>query len=252
MVKIIMSGCNGKMGQVITRLAEEEEDAVIVAGFDVRDTLDNPYPTYTEPSEFDGDADVIIDFSHPDGLSGLIDYALRRSIPAVIATTGLSAGQVERLHQASAQIPIFFSANMSLGINLIIDLATRAAKILEGNFDIEIVERHHNQKIDAPSGTALAIADAISEVLSEYPAYVYDRHSTRKKRSKHEIGLHAVRGGTIVGEHEIIFAGTDEVIEIKHHAASKEVFAVGALRAAKYLMGKPAGMYSMKDLVAEA
>lgn len=254
MIRIIMSGCNGKMGQVITRLvAERDSDELkIVAGFDVRDTFDNPYPTYLEPSEFDGEADVIIDFSHPDGLNGLLQFALEKNIPAVIATTGLSAGQVERLHQAAKQIPIFFSANMSLGINLLIDLATRAAKILEGNFDIEIVERHHNQKIDAPSGTALAIADAISDVLSERPAYVYDRHSTRKKRSQHEIGLHAIRGGTIVGEHEIIFAGTDEVIELKHHAASKEVFAVGALRAAQYLVGKPAGIYSMKDLVNEA
>lgn len=251
MIKILLSGCNGKMGQVISYLAEQDEDVEIVAGFDVSESRKNPYPTYTDPADFDDKADVIIDFSHPDALNRLLDFAVSSKTPAVIATTGLSAGQVERLRRAAYEIPIFFSANMSLGVNLIIDLAARAAKILEGNFDIEIVEKHHNQKIDAPSGTALAIADAISDVLSSRPAYVYDRHSKRKRRSKNEIGLHAVRGGTIVGEHEVIFAGTDEVIEIKHHAASKEVFGVGAIRAAKFLVGKAAGLYNMKHLVSQ-
>ena len=169
----------------------------------------------------------------------------------MIATTGLSAEQKEQLAEAAKEIPLFFSANMSLGINLLISLAKKAAALLEESFDIEIIERHHNQKIDAPSGTALAIADGISEVLKNPPEYVYDRHSVRRKRKKNEIGLHAVRGGTIVGDHEVLFAGNDEVIELKHSAASKEVFAVGAVKAAKFLAGKRPGMYSMTDLVEE-
>ena len=225
MTKIIMNGCNGKMGQVITRLVSEDNECEIVAGFDVNDSIENTYPVFTNPDEFTGDADVIIDFSHPSALTTVLNYCKKR------------------------KLPVFFSANMSLGINLIIALAKKATKLLEGNFDIEIVERHHNQKIDAPSGTALAIADAIDETLS-YPAeYVYDRHAVRRKRKPTEIGIHAVRGGTIVGDHEVIFAGTDEVIELKHSAHSKEVFAVGAIKAAKFMSDKPAGMYNMNDLI---
>ena len=194
---------------------------------------------------------MIIDFSHPSALEPLLAYATAHKIPAVIATTGLSAEQKEQLAEAAKEIPLFFSANMSLGINLLISLAKKAAALLEESFDIEIIERHHNQKIDAPSGTALAIADGISEVLKNPPEYVYDRHSVRRKRKKNEIGLHAVRGGTIVGDHEVLFAGNDEVIELKHSAASKEVFAVGAVKAAKFLAGKRPGMYSMTDLVEE-
>lgn len=249
MTKIVLSGCNGKMGRVITGLCEERDDVKIVAGIDINDTRYADFCVYDDAFQITQKADVLIDFSHPDGLDALLSFAVERKMPAVIATTGLSAAQKARLEEASHKIPIFFSANMSLGVNLLIDLARRAAKLLEGSFDIEIVEKHHNQKIDAPSGTALAIADAISDVLTEKPAYVYDRHSQRKKRTRAEIGLHAVRGGTIVGEHEVIFAGTDEVIELKHHAASKEIFAVGAIRAAVYLKDKPAGMYAMKDLV---
>ena len=249
MVKIILNGANGKMGQVITRLAADMEDVCIVAGVDINDSITNSYPVYSDIFEVRESADVIIDFSHPMCLESVLKYACQNKIPSIIATTGLNDNQKELIIKASKDTPIFFSANMSLGINLIIDLAKRAAKLLEGNFDIEIVERHHRQKIDAPSGTALAIADEISGVLSEPSAYVYDRHSQRKKRSKTEIGLHAVRGGTIVGDHEIIFAGTDEVIEISHHASSKEVFAVGALRAAQFIKDKEAGMYNMNDLV---
>lgn len=252
MLKILLNGCNGKMGQVITRIVAQQSDAQIVAGFDLSDHVRNTYPVYTELSEFSGEADVIIDFSHPDGVLALMDFATRHNIPTVVATTGLSGFQVERLRKASVQIPIFFTANMSLGVNLIIDLAKKAAKLLEGSFDIEIIEKHHNQKIDAPSGTALAIADAMSEVLTNKPEYIYDRHSSRKKRGKTEIGLHAVRGGTIVGEHEIIFAGTDEVITLSHSASSKEVFAVGAVKAAVYLASKKPGMYNMTDLVSES
>jgi len=250
MINIILSGCNGKMGRVITRLVAEDENCTIVAGFDINDFLPNTYPVYKNPADCKEKADVLIDFSHPSALEGVLAYCKSTSTPAVICTTGLSAEQRASLDEAAKEIPMFFSANMSLGINLLIALAKKAAKILEGGFDIEIVERHHNQKIDAPSGTALAIADGISEVLEENSEYVYDRHNVRRKRRKNEIGIHAVRGGTIVGDHDIIFAGNDEVIELKHSAASKEVFAVGAVKAAKFLAGKPVGMYSMNDLVA--
>ncbi|MCI5604176.1 MAG: 4-hydroxy-tetrahydrodipicolinate reductase [Clostridia bacterium] len=249
MTKIILNGCNGKMGQVITRLVSNDDECEIVAGFDINDSINNTYPVYSTPDEFTGDADVIIDFSHPSVLTNLLAYCKKRNLPVIICTTGLSAEQKQEMTDASKEIPVFFSANMSLGINLLIALAKQAVKLLEGNFDIEIVERHHNQKIDAPSGTALAIADAIDDTLS-YPAeYVYDRHSVRRKRKKTEIGLHAVRGGTIVGDHDIIFAGNDEVIELKHSAHSKEVFAVGAVKAAKFMTDKPAGMYDMNDLI---
>lgn len=249
MTKIIMNGCNGKMGQVITRLVSEDNECEIVAGFDVNDSIENTYPVFTNPDEFTGDADVIIDFSHPSALTTVLNYCKKRKLPVILATTGYTDEQKKEFTEASKEIPVFFSANMSLGINLIIALAKKATKLLEGNFDIEIVERHHNQKIDAPSGTALAIADAIDETLS-YPAeYVYDRHAVRRKRKPSEIGIHAVRGGTIVGDHEVIFAGTDEVIELKHSAHSKEVFAVGAIKAAKFMSDKPAGMYNMNDLI---
>ena len=250
MTRIIMNGCNGKMGQVISRLVAEDEDAEIVCGVDINTDIDNPYPVVSSIGEFDGEADVVIDFSHPSCLTSILDYCKRTKTPVILATTGYSPEQKEEFRAASETVPVFFSANMSLGINLLISLAKQAAKLLEGNFDIEIVERHHNRKIDAPSGTALAIADAIDETLS-YPAeYVFDRHSVRRKRRQTEIGISAVRGGTIVGDHEIIFAGNDEVIELSHHAASKEVFAVGAIKAAKYMTGKPAGMYDMNMLVA--
>lgn len=249
MTKIIMNGCNGKMGQVITRLVNEDDSCEIVAGFDVNDNIDNTYPVFTNPDDFTGDADVMIDFSHPSALTNILNYCKKRNLPVILATTGFSNEQKAEFTEASKEIPVFFSANMSLGINLLIDLAKKATKLLEGNFDIEIVERHHNQKIDAPSGTALAIADAIDETLSFPAEYVYDRHAVRKKRKKTEVGLHAVRGGTIVGDHEVIFAGTDEVIELKHSAHSKEVFAVGAVKAAKFMTDKPAGMYNMNDLI---
>ena len=252
MTRIIMNGCNGKMGQVITRLAAEDSDAEIVAGFDIKDDKENTYPVFTNPEEFEGEADVVIDFSHPSSLTGILSFCKKRKLPVIICTTGLSSEQKEEFKKASKEIPVFFSANMSIGINLLIDLAKKAAKLLEGSFDIEIVERHHNQKIDAPSGTALAIADGIDEALSFPAEYVYDRHSVRRKRKNTEIGISAVRGGTIVGDHEVIFAGNDEVIELSHHAHSKEVFAVGAIKAAKFIKGKAAGMYDMNDLIAEA
>lgn len=249
MTNIILNGCNGKMGRVITELVSFENDAKIVAGFDINDAVKNEYPVFTDISKCDIKADVIIDFSHPSALSPLLEYAKNTKTPIVVATTGLDNSQKEELLAASKEIPLFFSANMSLGINLLINLAKKATTLLGYDFDIEIIEKHHNQKIDAPSGTALAIADGISEVLPTPPEYVYDRHSKRTKRTKTEIGLHAVRGGTIVGEHEVIFAGHNEIISLSHSAQSKEVFAVGAIKAAKFISGKAAGMYSMTELV---
>ncbi|MDD3766915.1 MAG: 4-hydroxy-tetrahydrodipicolinate reductase [Eubacteriales bacterium] len=249
MIKVMLSGCNGKMGQVITSIVEKSEGMEIVCGVDINTVSKNDYPVVSSPFDFSGSVDVIIDFSHPSSLENVLGYATEKSIPVVIATTGLSSEQVKKINNAAAKVPVFFSANMSLGVNLVIDLVTRAVKLLEESFDIEIIEKHHNQKIDAPSGTALAIADAISDVLSEPSEYVYDRHSVRRKRKKREIGIHAVRGGTIVGEHSVIFAGQDEIIEIKHSAASREVFAVGAVRAGKFIIGKEPNLYNMKDLV---
>mgnify|MGYP000870972368 FL=1 len=249
MIDILLSGCNGKMGQVITRLAAERNDLKIAAGFDQNTSIQNTYPVFNDLSKCNVKVDVIIDFSHPAALDSLIQFAVSNKIPAVIATTGLSSSQVQTLKDASKIIPIFFSANMSLGVNLLIDLVKKAARVLEKDFDIEIVEKHHNQKIDAPSGTALAIADAINDSLEQQHEYTYDRHSRRKKRGKNEIGIHAVRGGTIVGEHSVIFAGNDEIIEINHIAMSKEIFAVGALNAAAFLHKKSSGMYNMDDLI---
>lgn len=249
MTKIILSGCNGKMGQVISRLVETDETVTVVCGLDINTSANNGYPVVDDLSKFDGKADVIIDFSHPDTMDKLVPYCEATGTALVMATTGLSEAQVDRLNQLSEKVAVFRSANMSIGINLLMSLVKKAAQTLEGDFDIEIVEKHHNQKIDAPSGTALMLADGISEALTTKPGYVYDRHSVRKKREKDEIGIHAVRGGTIVGEHEVIFAGTDEIIEIKHTAMSKEIFAVGSIRAAKYIADKMPGMYSMQDMM---
>lgn len=251
MTNIILNGCNGRMGRVITRLAEAEDEFNITAGLDINDFCHNEYPVYTDASECQEDADVIIDFSHPSALSSVLNFAKKRRIPVIISTTGLSDEQKCEIEEASKEIPVFFSANMSLGINLITALAKKAAAALEGSFDIEILEKHHNRKLDAPSGTALALADAISDVLKNKPEYVYDRHSVRKKRSPNEIGIQSIRGGSIVGEHEVIFAGVDEVIEINHRATSREVFAVGSLRAAAFMKNKENGMYSMDDLIGE-
>ena len=249
MINILLCGANGKMGKVISRLVFEMDDVNISAGIDIN-TESYDFPVYKSPFEFEGNCDVIIDFSHPSGFDTLLDYAVEKRVPVVMCTTGLSDENRQRLKDEAAKIPVFFSANMSLGVNLLIDLAKKATAVLEENFDIEIIERHHNQKIDAPSGTALAIADAIADASKDNKNYVYDRHSVRRKRSKDEIGIHAVRGGTIVGDHDVIFAGTDEIIEIKHTAMSKEIFAVGAIKAAKFMAGKGAGYYSMSDLFA--
>ena len=249
MKRIVLSGCNGKMGRMIASCVKGRDDCTVVAGIDVSGEVLDAFPVFTSPAGCQVEADVIIDFSHPSALAPLLDYAAATRTPAVIATTGLSSDQVALIRETSARVPLFFTANMSLGVNLLVELAKKAAAVLGGQFDIEIIEKHHNQKIDAPSGTALMLADAISGVLPEEPQYVYDRHAVRRKRGKNEIGLHAVRGGTIVGEHEVIFAGRDEVLTLSHSAMRKEVFATGSINAALFLCGKENGLYSMGDLV---
>lgn len=251
MINIALVGANGKMGQVITRLAGQNDDIKISFGIDINTEKKSDYPVYASFADAKEDCDVIIDFSHPSSLDATLKYALDNKKGAVIATTGLASEQIEAIKAVSASIPVFFSANMSLGVNLLIQLAKKATALLEDSFDIEIIEKHHNLKIDAPSGTALAIADAINETCTASNEYVYDRHSTRKKRSKNEIGIHSLRGGTIVGEHSVIYAGTDEIIELKHTATSKEIFAVGAIKAARFLCNKEPRLYSMDDLIAE-
>ena len=248
MTNIILCGCNGKMGQFIVKAIESRENTKVVCGVDFYNKQLNDFPVYKTFDEITEKADAIIDFSNPDALSGLLTFAVKNSVPAVICTTGLSNEQKQEIKKASESVALFQSGNMSLGINLLIELAKKAATVLNG-FDIEIIEKHHNQKIDAPSGTALMIADEVSSVLEKEPQYVYDRHSYRKKRSENEIGIHAVRGGTIVGEHDIIFAGHDEVVTISHQAQSKEVFAVGSVNAAVFLANQKPGMYDMSDLL---
>lgn len=252
MTKVIISGCNGKMGQVVTQMVANTPGIETVAGFDLNPVKLNDYPVYADPMEFPGEADCVIDFSHPNALTGLLDFCKAKGCGIVLATTGYSKEQLSQIEEASKQVRIFKSANMSLGINVLLALVKQATKVLGATSDIEIVEKHHNRKLDAPSGTALMIADAAAEVLEETPEYVYERHSQRKKREKNEIGISAVRGGTIVGEHEVIFAGTDEVLEIKHTAYSREIFATGAVKAAGFIAGKTEpGMYNMEDLVSE-
>lgn len=250
MVKAVICGAQGKMGRVLNDIISKRNDIEIIGGIDINDTT--PYADFEifkSPSELKEKPQVIIDFSHPSALDGLCEYCLTNGVPLVIATTGYSDEQKKLIKKVSEQIPVFFTFNMSVGINLLCSLAKKAAAILGGQFDIEIVEKHHNQKIDAPSGTALMLADALNETLDNKMRYVYDRHSVRQKREKSEIGIHAIRGGTIVGEHDIIFAGRDEVITLSHHAASKEVFAVGAVNAAVFIAGKPAGLYDMNDVI---
>lgn len=248
MTKIILSGALGKMGKAITSCVENRKDCEIVAGVDLA-TAECSFPIFKAFSDIDVDADVIIDFSHPSVLEDILAFAKEKKIPAVIATTGLNEQQIEDIKTASNDVPLFFSANMSIGVSLVSELAKKAAKVLQSSFDIEIVEAHHNQKIDAPSGTALMLADSICEALDEKPVYEFDRHSKRMKRTKNEIGIHAIRGGSIVGEHEIIFAGPDEVIKISHSAYSKQLFANGSVNAGLFLVGKEPGFYSMKDLI---
>lgn len=246
-----MVGCNGRMGQVISNLVAQDENAKIVAGVDVFDDGRNPYPVFKNLEECTVAADAVIDFSSPKSLDELIRVSKKRNLPLVLCTTGYSDEDIKKIEEASKEVAILRSANMSLGVNTLLKLVSVAANVLaKADFDIEIIEKHHNQKVDAPSGTALALADAINEALNKEYHYMYDRSKVREKRDKKEIGISAVRGGNIVGEHEVIFAGTDEVIEFKHTAYSKAIFGKGAITAAKYLAGKGPGLYSMSDVIA--
>ncbi len=249
MTNIAICGCNGRMGKFVYEFVTERDDCRVVAGIDMNTAKYADFDVVASPDELPVKPDVIIDFSHPSLLNSLLSYCLTNGVPIVFATTGYSEEQIQTIKSAAAQIPVFFTFNMSLGINLLVELAKKATAVLGNQYDIEIVEKHHNQKIDAPSGTALMLADAINSVLDNNMNYMYDRHSQRKKRDKKEIGIHAVRGGTIVGEHEIIFAGHHEIITLSHSAASREVFATGSINAAVFLKDKPAGLYSMSDLV---
>lgn len=250
MTRAIMNGCNGKMGQCITGICAQDEDIEIVAGIDTYDGIKNDYPVFASLKECTVDADVIIDFSNAKAVDALLAYGVEKQIPIVLCTTGLSEQQLADVEKAYEKVAILKSANMSLGINTLMELLKKAAQVFApAGFDMEIVEKHHNQKLDAPSGTALALADAMNEAMDNTYSYKLDRSSERKKRDAKEIGIQAVRGGSIVGEHEVIFAGTDEVIEFKHTAYSKAIFGKGAVEAAKFLKGKPAGMYDMHDVI---
>ena len=250
MVKIIMHGCNGKMGQVITGIVAADKDAEIVAGIDIVDNRQNPYPVFTNIDDCNVEADVIIDFASAKAIDKLLDYVETRKIPVVLCTTGLSEEQLARVEEVSKKVAVLKSANMSLGINTLFKVLKSVSPLLaEAGFDIEIVEKHHHFKVDAPSGTALALGDAVNESLPEKYEYKFDRSQDRIPRPKNEIGFSSVRGGTIVGEHDVIFAGEDEVITFSHAAYSKSVFAKGAVEAAKILKGQPAGHYTMKEVI---
>lgn len=249
MTKIVICGANGKMGRTVYNCISEREDCKVIGGIDLFTQQYADFPIVDDPNKLSEKPDVIIDYSNPASLDGLIEYCLSTGTPAVFATTGYSDEQIQKIRDASQQIPVFFTFNMSLGINLLVQLAKKAASILGDRFDIEIVEKHHNQKIDAPSGTAIMLANAINDTLGNPKHYVYDRHSQRKKREKSEIGMHAIRGGTIVGEHDVIFAGHDEIITLSHSAASKSVFAEGSINAAIYIKNKRPGLYDMSELV---
>ena len=251
MLKIALSGCNGRMGRVISDIVANKKDMEIVAGFDINTEKHAGFPVYADPFEFQGICDVIIDFSNASSTEHLLAYCEQHNTPIVICTTGHPPEQLQNIRTASAKFPIFRSGNMSIGINLMMELLRKSASVLGDNFDVEIIEKHHNQKLDAPSGTALMLANAVADALPYEAEYVYDRHERREKRPAHEIGISAIRGGTIVGEHSVLFCGRDEIIEIKHTALSREVFAVGAVDAAAFMANcKQPGMYDMSDVIA--
>lgn len=249
MTNIAITGACGRMGKVIAELVKERSDCKICAGIDLRGERYADFPIVEKVFELPEKPDVIIDFSHPSALEDLLSYCKMKNVPIVIATTGYSEDEIQKIKLAAQQIPVFFTFNMSLGINLLADLAKRAAEVLGTQFDVEIVEKHHNLKKDAPSGTAIMLAEAVNEVYKGEKKYIYDRHNVRKPRDKEEIGISSIRGGTIVGEHDIIFAGHDEVITLSHSAQSREVFAVGAVNAALFLKERSAGLYEMSDLL---
>lgn len=241
------------MGQAVEKSAIACENCEIIAGVDLYGLAAATFPVFKNLQEINIEttdkADVLIDFSNPSALESILEYTEKEKIPAVICTTGFTDAQVEKIKTASNTVPIFYSRNMSIGINLILELSKKATQILGDDFDIEIIEQHHNQKIDAPSGTALMIAEEISSAMDEAPKYVFDRSKLKEKRTKNEIGIHSVRGGTIPGNHDIIFAGEKEIITLSHHAESREIFANGAIKAAKYLINQKPGFYTMKDMI---
>lgn len=250
MTRMIVSGCCGYMGRVIADIAKGDPDVSIIAGFDIAGGNQPCFPVFSAPAAFEGRADVVVDFSHPSALAPLLEFGASAKTPLVLCTTGYSDDEISAIENAALEIPIFKSGNMSLGINLLADLVKRAAAVLGDGFDVEIIERHHNRKIDAPSGTALMLADAAAAAMQDEPEYVFERRSKSRRRGENEIGISSVRGGTIVGEHEVIFAGLDEVVELRHTAASRDVFAAGALRAAKFLAAvKTPGLYNMGDVL---
>ncbi len=251
MTKIIMHGCNGRMGQVITGIVNDDPEVSIVAGIDVQDNIvTNNYPVFTDIDACDVEADVVIDFSTAKALDKLFAYCERKALPLVLCTTGLSEEQIAKVDKLSEKTAILRSGNMSLGINTILKTVKEVAKVLApAGFDIEIVEKHHNQKLDAPSGTAAMLADSINEEFDDSYHYVYERQSVRQKRDKKEIGISSIRGGSIVGDHDIIFAGKDEVVTVSHMAYSRAIFGNGAVAAAKFLNGKTKGLYTMSDVI---
>ena len=251
MTEIVLNGCNGKMGMAVSRLIAERDDCKIVAGVDINNSVPRDFPVFSNIKEVEK-GDVIIDFSHPSCLSDLLEYAVTNKTPVVVATTGLSDADIDNIKSASKCVAVFFTFNMSLGINLLVELSKTASRILGDKFDVEIIEKHHNQKLDAPSGTAIMIANAIDDAKENKMQFEFDRQSKRQKRTKNEIGIHSVRGGTIVGDHDVIFAGTDEVITFSHTAYSKAVFGKGAIQAAKFLKGKGPGHYQMSQVIDEA
>lgn len=253
MTRIIMHGCNGAMGRTISSLAKDMADVRIVAGVDLNPQENGQYPVFASLEACQVEADVVIDFASARAVDHLLEYCGEHHLPVVVCTTGLTPEQVEKVKETSAKTAVLRSANMSLGINTLMNLVQNAARVLAGaGFDVEIVEKHHNQKVDAPSGTALALADSINEAMDQQYTYKYDRTKERVKRDRKEIGIHAVRGGSIVGEHDVIFAGQDEVVTFSHTAYSKAIFGKGALEAARFLAGKDAGLYDMSDVIAAA
>jgi len=250
MVKMIMHGCNGRMGHVIVDLCKEDQDIQVVAGVDAFGESSYDFPVFKSLSECNVDADVIVDFSNASAVNGLLDFCTEKGIPVVLCSTGLSAEQLDKVKEASTKVAVLKSANMSVGVNALIKVLKEVSPLFAAaGFDIEIVEKHHNQKLDAPSGTAIALADSINESLNNEYEYVNDRSTRREKRPVKEIGISAVRGGTIVGDHDVIFAGLDEVVTLSHRAYSRAIFGKGAIQAAKFLAGKSAGMYDMSDVL---
>lgn len=250
MTKVIMHGCNGKMGQMITGLCAADPEIEIVAGVDAFNQTENTYPVFKDIYECDVEAEAIIDFSNAAAVDRLLDFCVEKQMPCVLCSTGLSAEQLEKVKAASEKVAILKSANMSLGINMLIKMLKEAvATLYPAGFDVEIVEKHHNLKVDAPSGTALALADSMNDEMDGIFEYVYDRSQVRQKRERNEMGISAIRGGTIVGDHDVIFAGNEEVVTFSHTAYSKGVFGKGAIQAAKFLAGKPAGLYDMSDVI---